>query len=84
MRERKEKEAYDKKQGAEMMQLGLIVLCGAITKKLEKPRVCSAYYVDLTINGRPSRSMVDTGTEVNIINNKVAKRFGMHYNQSNT
>ena len=56
LRKRKEKEAHEQEQGAETTQLGLIGLCGAITKKLEKLRVCGAQYVDITINGRPTRA----------------------------
>lgn len=67
-----------------MTQLGLIGLCGAITKKQEKPRVCGAQYVDITINKRLARAMVDTGAEVNIMTKTAATRLGLHYSPSNT
>ncbi|TMW90581.1 hypothetical protein EJD97_015520 [Solanum chilense] len=83
VRERKKKESHEQEQGAEMTQLGLIGLCGDITKKAEKPRLCSTQYVDITINGLPARAMVDTGAKVNIMNKTVATRLGMCYSPSN-
>ena len=41
LRERKEKEAHEQEQGAETTQLGLIGLCGSITKQPEKPKLCA-------------------------------------------
>ena len=40
-------------------------------------------YVDITINGRPSHAMVDTGEEVNIMTNMAAIRLGMTYSPNN-
>ena len=63
--------------------MGLIELCRAITKQQEKPRVCAMQYVDIMINGRPIRVMVDTGAEVNIMTKTAAKRLGLRYSPSN-
>lgn len=83
LRESKEKKAHEQEQGAETTQLGLIRLCRAITKQPEKPRVCAAQYVDITINGRPTRAMVGTGAEVNIMTKTAATRLGLRYSPSN-
>ena len=40
LRERKKKEAHEQQQGADTTPLGLIGICGAITKKPEKTIVC--------------------------------------------
>ena len=63
--------------------MGLIGLCGSITKKLEKLRVCGAQYVDITINGRPTRAMADTGAKVNIMTKTAMTRLGLCYSPSN-
>ncbi|KAH0721380.1 hypothetical protein KY284_006410 [Solanum tuberosum] len=54
LRERKEKGAQEQEQGEGTTQLGLIGLCGAITKQPEKPRGYGVQYVDLKINGKPA------------------------------
>ena len=63
--------------------MGLIRLCGAITKQPEKLRVYGAQYVDITINGRPARAMVDTGAEINIMTKTEATRLGLRYSPIN-
>ncbi|KAH0710971.1 hypothetical protein KY284_012398 [Solanum tuberosum] len=83
MQERKEKDAQEQGQGVETTQLGLISLCGAITKQPEKPRGYGAQYVDLMINGRLVCAMIDTGAEVNIMTKTTATRLGLSYNPSN-
>ncbi|XP_049394675.1 uncharacterized protein LOC125858961 [Solanum stenotomum] len=83
LRERKEKDAQEQGQGAETTQLGLIGLCGAITKQPEKPKGYGAQYVDLKINGKPACALVDTGAEVNLMTKKAATRLGLSYKPSN-
>ena len=41
-------------------------------------------HVDITINGRPVRAMVDTGAEVNIMIKMAVTRLGLSYSTSNT
>ncbi|XP_027769932.1 uncharacterized protein LOC107009291 [Solanum pennellii] len=84
LREQKEKEAHEQEQGAETTQLGLIGLCRAVTKQPEKPRICGAQCVDITINGRPARAIVDTGAEVTIMTKTTATSLGLRYSPSNT
>lgn len=67
---------HEQEQGAKTTKLGLIVLCRAITKKLMKSRLFCAQYIDITINRTPSRAMVDTHIEVNIITKTKTTRFG--------
>ena len=50
------------------------------TKEAESMR---AQYVDITINGRPIRAMVDIGAKVNIMTKMVATRLGLCYRPSN-
>ena len=79
----KEKEAHKQEQDAETMKLGLIRLCRAITNQPEKLRICGAQYVNITINGRPARAMVNTCAKVNIMTKTTATRFGLRYSPSN-
>lgn len=65
MRERKEKDAQKQGQDIKTMQLGLIGLCRAITKQLRKLKVYGAQDVDIAVNERLVRAMVDTGVEAN-------------------
>ncbi|KAH0720278.1 hypothetical protein KY284_005308 [Solanum tuberosum] len=81
--EQKENDAQEQGQGAETTPLGLIRLCGAITKKQGKPKEYGAQYGDITINGRPDRAMVDTSAEANIMTKTEATRLGLSYNPSN-
>ena len=67
-----------------MTQLGLIGICGAISKQSEKPRVCVVQHVDNTIKRRPTRALVDTGAEVNIMTKTGETRLGLLYSPSNT
>lgn len=39
--------------------------------------------MDITINGRPTRAMVDTGEEVNVLTKSAATKLGLKYNPSN-
>ncbi|XP_027768531.1 protein DNA-DAMAGE INDUCIBLE 1-like [Solanum pennellii] len=103
LRERKEKEAQEEDEVEETKQLGLISLCGAVTKqppklpRQEKPRqeeqkhaeqgpakskACSQY-VDIKINGKCARALVDTGAEVNLMAKTAATRLGLQYSPSN-
>ncbi|XP_055814079.1 UBA domain-containing protein Mud1-like [Solanum dulcamara] len=81
--ERKDKEV-DQGQGSDTTQLGMIGLCGAIAKQAEKAGDYSAQYVDISINGRPARAMVDSGAEANIMTKTSAARLGLSYGPSNT
>ncbi|XP_055822010.1 uncharacterized protein LOC129890490 [Solanum dulcamara] len=83
LRERKDKE-LDQGQGSDMTQLGMIGLCGAIAKQTEKVGDYSAQYIDISINGRPSCAMVDSGAEANIMTKTAAARLGLSYESSNT
>ncbi|XP_015158946.1 uncharacterized protein [Solanum tuberosum] len=82
LRERKEKGAQEQEQGEGTTQLGLIGLCGAITKQPEKLKGCGVQYVDLKINGKPACALVDTGAEVNLMTKKAATRLGLSYSPS--
>ena len=103
LRERKEKEAQEEDEVGETKQLGLISLCGAITKKpsktrrQEKPRQAKpkhaeqglamskacAQCVDITINGKRARVLVDTGPEENLMDKTAATRLGLRYSPCN-
>ena len=61
----------------------MIGLCGAITKKPRKSKDYGEQYVDITINGRPARAMVDIGAEVNIMTKTEVTRLGLRYSPSN-
>ncbi|KAH0712515.1 hypothetical protein KY289_008474 [Solanum tuberosum] len=52
-------------------------------KQPGKPREYGAQYVDITINGRLARAMVDTGAEANIMTKTAATRLGLSYSPSN-
>ncbi|KAH0708953.1 hypothetical protein KY284_010380 [Solanum tuberosum] len=82
LREQNEKDAQEQGQGAETTHLGLIGLCGAITKQPGKSREYNVQYVDITINGRPARAMVDTGAEANIMTKATTTRLGLSYSPS--
>ena len=84
LRERKEREAHEQEQVAKATQLGLIGLCRAITNQQEKPGVCGGQYVDITINQRPTRAMVDRGAKVNIMTETALIRLGLRYSPSNS
>ncbi|XP_049388521.1 uncharacterized protein LOC125852885 [Solanum stenotomum] len=83
LRERKEKDAQEQGQDAGTTQLGMVGLCGAIAKQTEKPGDFSTQYVDISINGRTARAMVDTGAEANIMTKTAAERLGLGYVPSN-
>ena len=57
----------------------MVGLCGAIAKQTEKPGDFSTQYVDISINGRPTRAMVEFGTEPNIMIKTATKWLGMNY-----
>ena len=67
-----------------MTQLGMVGLCGAISKKMEKPRDFSTQYVDIFINRRPDLAMVESGAEANTMTKEVAERLRLNYMPSNT
>lgn len=84
LRKRKEKYAQDQGHDAGTTQLGMVGLCGAIAKRTEKPGDFSTQYVDISINGRPARAMVDSGAEVNIMTKTAAERLRLNFVPSNT
>ncbi|XP_049394692.1 uncharacterized protein LOC125858983 [Solanum stenotomum] len=84
LRERKEKDAQEQGQDAGTTQLGMDGLCGEIAKQTEKPGDFSTQYVDISINGRTARAMVDTEAEANIMTKTAAERLGLNYVPSNT
>ena len=67
LRERKEKDAQEQGQDVGTTQLGMVGLCGAIPKQTKKPGDLSTQYLDISINGRAARAMVDTGAEANFM-----------------
>ena len=60
--ERKDKDAQEQGQDPRMTQLGMVGLCGVITKQTEKPGDFNMQYVDISLNGRPTR--VNSGAEL--------------------
>ncbi|XP_070007755.1 uncharacterized protein [Nicotiana sylvestris] len=78
VRERKEQP-----QGASpgTAQLGMIGLCGAVTKQAIQPTKNSNQYVNLTINNKPARAMVDTGATHNFVTEAAAKRLELKLDQ---
>ena len=42
-----------------------------------------AQTVDITVNGKIARALVDTGAEVNVMTKTAAKRLGLRYTASN-
>ena len=67
IREWKEMDAQEQGQDVGMMQLGMVALCVAIAKQIEKPRNFTMQYVDISINGRAARVTIDFGAEENIM-----------------
>ena len=83
--------------------MGLISLCGDVTKKPsktpreEKPRQAKPKHaeqglamskactqcVDITINGKNARVLVDNGAEANLMAKTAATRLGLRYSPSN-
>ncbi|XP_070050416.1 uncharacterized protein [Nicotiana tomentosiformis] len=72
VRERKEQPQGESSGTA---QLGMIGLCGAVTKQSIQPTKNGNQYVDLTINNKPARAMVDTGATHNFVTEAAAKRL---------
>lgn len=62
----------------------MIGLCRAITKQSKKSKEYNIQYVDIKINGRPTRAMVDTGAEANLMTKTVTTKLGLSYSPSNT
>ncbi|XP_075107146.1 uncharacterized protein LOC142180117 [Nicotiana tabacum] len=57
VRERKD---HPQGESSKTAQLGMIGLCGAVTKQAIQPTNNDNQYVDLTINNKPTRAMMDT------------------------
>lgn len=76
------KEETESGEDSDTTHLGLIRLCGSITRQPEKPRENQAQVVDIMINGHPARAMVDTGAEPNIITKSAAAKLGLKYGPS--
>ena len=83
VRERKEKEAQDKAKPADTTQLGMVGICGAIAKQADNPGDFSTQYVDISINGKAVRAMVDSGAEANIMTKAAAEKLGLKIVPSN-
>ena len=96
LRERKEEKAQD--EVGETKQLGVVSLCGAVIEQPSmRPRQAEpkhaekglakskawAQTVDITVNGKIARALVDTGAEVNVMTKTAAKRLGLRYTASN-
>ena len=62
----------------------MVGLCGDIAKQTEKLGDFSMKYVDISINERPARAMVDFGAETNIMTKTAVERLGLNYAPSNT
>ena len=62
----------------------MVGLCSAIAKQTEKPEDFSTQYVNIAINGRPARAMVDSGAEANIMVTTAAERLGLNFVPTNT
>ncbi|TMW85276.1 hypothetical protein EJD97_023395 [Solanum chilense] len=84
LHEWKEKDAQEQGQDASTTQLGMAGLCGDIIKQMEKSRDFSTEYVDISINGRLSRAMVNIGAESNIMTKTTTESLGLNYVPSNT
>uniref|UniRef100_A0A1S4AFS1 Reverse transcriptase/retrotransposon-derived protein RNase H-like domain-containing protein n=1 Tax=Nicotiana tabacum TaxID=4097 RepID=A0A1S4AFS1_TOBAC len=65
-------------------QLGMIGLCGAVTKQAIQPTENDNQYVDLTINNKPARAMVDTGATHNFVTKVAAKRLELKLAPTNS
>ncbi|XP_070004602.1 uncharacterized protein [Nicotiana sylvestris] len=62
----------------------MIGLCGAATKQAIQPTKNGNQYVDLTINNKPSRAMVDTGATHNFVIKAAAKRLELKLAPTNS
>ncbi|XP_075074670.1 uncharacterized protein LOC142162242 [Nicotiana tabacum] len=65
-------------------QLGMIRLCGAVTKQAIQPTENGNQYVDLTINNKSARAMVDTGATHNFVTEAGAKRLELKLAPTNS
>ncbi|XP_060172138.1 uncharacterized protein LOC132603213 [Lycium barbarum] len=62
-------------QSTGIAQLGTIRLCGAVAKQDSQTNDNKNQYVDLTINNKPARALVDTGATHNFVTEAAAKRL---------
>ncbi|XP_070049788.1 uncharacterized protein [Nicotiana tomentosiformis] len=65
-------------------QLGMIGLCGAVTKQSIQHTENGNQYVDLTINNNHARAMVDTGATHNFVTEVAAKRLELKLAPTNS
>ncbi|XP_070020079.1 uncharacterized protein [Nicotiana sylvestris] len=65
-------------------QLDMIGLCGVVTKQAIQPTKNGNRYVDLTINNKPARAMVDTGATHNFMTEAAAKRLELKLSPTNS
>ena len=84
LREKKEKDALEKRQDTGTTQLGMVGLCSVIAKQTKKLGDFSMQYVYISINGIPARAMVNSVAKANIMTKMVAERSGLNYVPSNT
>ncbi|XP_019252669.1 PREDICTED: uncharacterized protein LOC109231463 [Nicotiana attenuata] len=81
VRERKE-QLHGKSLGT--AQLGMIELCGAVTKQAIQPTENGNKYMDLTINNKPARATVDTRATHNFVTESATKRLGLKLAPTNS
>ncbi|XP_070013594.1 uncharacterized protein [Nicotiana sylvestris] len=62
----------------------MIRLCSAVTKQAIQPTENGNQYVDLTINNKPARAMVDTGETHNFVTEAAAKRLELKLAPTNS
>ncbi|XP_070023247.1 uncharacterized protein [Nicotiana sylvestris] len=65
-------------------QLGMIRLCGTVTKQAIQPTENGNQYVDHTINNKPAREMVDIGATHNFVTEGAAKRLELNLAPTNS
>ncbi|MCF8701922.1 retroviral-like aspartic protease family protein, partial [Corynebacterium sp. MC-10] len=84
LRDYGKKEAQDQGQSSDTTHVGMIGVCAATAKTAGKQEAYPTQYVDMTLNGKPVRAMVDTGAEANIMTKSAAARLGLSYSPSST
>ncbi|XP_055806925.1 uncharacterized protein LOC129875680 [Solanum dulcamara] len=83
LQERKDKEV-NQGHSSSMTHLGMIRLCGAIMKQVDKVGDYFSQYVYISINRPPTRVMVESRVKANIMIKTAVIRLGLSYGPSNT
>ncbi|XP_070040744.1 uncharacterized protein [Nicotiana tomentosiformis] len=65
-------------------QLAMIGLCGSVTKQAIQPTENGNQYMDLIINNKPARAMVDTGATHNFVIEAASKRLELKLDPTNS